>query len=128
MSRNSVLVLLVCLGLFGAWRHFHSNSQSAPDSIETMSADESSKHAVLVYGRDNCSYTQKTLAALRPNNVPVTYINIDYVDANDSFHEKFDGTTLAGDRGYALPVVEVAGRASMRPALGTVMRQFRNSQ
>lgn len=129
MSRNSVLVLMVCLALFGAWRHFHSNSQSASDSMKiAASSARSTEGTVVVYGRDNCTYTQKALAALQSNNVPVTYINIDYVDANDAFHEKFDGTALAGDRGYALPVVEVAGRASMRPDPGTVIRQFRSSQ
>ncbi|NZA25820.1 hypothetical protein H0E84_05445 [Luteimonas sp. SJ-92] len=80
---------------------------------------------VVVYGRDNCGYTRRTLASLRASNVPVTYVDIDYPDASGFFHDKFDGTSLAGERGYALPVVEVAGRASMRPDPEIVARQFR---
>lgn len=123
MSRNFVLILLVCLGLFGAWQHFRDKSRQNAEVGAAISP--SADGAVLVYGRDNCSYTQKTLAYLRSSKIPVTYVDIDYADASRAFHEKFDSTDLADDRGYALPIVEVAGRASMRPDPGDVVLQFR---
>lgn len=127
MSRNSVLVLLLCLGMFGAWQHFSgSTPQASQGSVGALSP--SSSGTVVVYGRDNCSYTQRMLAYLRSNNVPVTYVNIDYTDASNAFHSKFDGTNLAGDRGYALPVVEISGRASTRPDPIDVAHQFRRTQ
>lgn len=128
MSRNAFLTAMALLGAFGAWQHFRGKTEQAaqgPGEASVLTAP-SSKTAVLVYGRDNCAYTQRTLASLRTNDIPVTYINIDYVDANRLFHEKFDGTSLAGDRGYALPVVELAGHVSMRPDPDTVARQFRS--
>ena len=81
---------------------------------------------MLVYGRDSCAYTRQTLASLRDNEIPVTYINIDYADANKDFHEKFGKTGLDGGRGYALPVVDLAGQYSMRPNPDGVARQFRS--
>lgn len=120
-----LLIAVVCLALFGAWRHF---LKPEPEAIQTATGDPLSADAVVVYGRDNCAYTRNTLAALRSGNVPVRYVNIDYADASDAFHEKYDGTGLAGSRGYALPVVEVAGRASMRPDPDAVVRQFRSAQ
>ncbi len=129
MSRNSVLILLICIALFGAWRHFRGDTQQAlQSSTDALPLDASSSGTVVVYGRDSCAHTQNTLASLRSNNVPVTYVNIDYASANDAFHEKFDGTGLSGDRGYALPVVEVAGRASMRPDPEMVAKQFMSAQ
>ena len=88
----------------------------------------STNGSVVVYGRDSCSYTQKTLASLHSSNVPVTYVNIDYADAYDAFHKRFDDTNLAGDQGYALPVVELAGRATMRPDPTDVVHRFRRTR
>lgn len=130
MSRNFILVLMFCLASFGAWRHFHGNAQqvSSQSSMEASSPGTSPGGTVVVYGRDNCIYTRKTLAALQANGVPVTYVNIDYTDAYNAFHDKFDGTGLAGERGYALPVVELAGHASMRPDPEVVAQQFIRTQ
>ncbi|WP_368561622.1 hypothetical protein [Pseudoxanthomonas sp. UTMC 1351] len=130
MSRNFILVLMLCLASFGAWRHFKGDAQqvSSQASTEASSLGSSSEGTVVVYGRDNCSYTRKTLAALQANGVPVTYVNIDYTSAYNAFHDKFDGTGLAGERGYALPVVELAGRASMRPDPEAVAREFIRTQ
>lgn len=125
MSRNLILFLMLCLASFGAWRHFRGTAQQI-SSQGSMAA--SSEGTVVVYGRDSCVYTRKTLAALQANGVPVTYVNIDYTDAYNAFHEKFDGTDLAGERGYALPVVELAGRASMRPDPEAVALQFTRTQ
>ncbi len=127
MSRNVVLTAMALLGIFGAWQHFSGKIEQAsqgPGKASVLTA--SSKGAVLVYGRDNCTYTQRTLASLRAKDIPVMYINIDYADASRTFHEKFDGTSLAGDRGYALPVVELDGNVSMRPNPDTVASQFRS--
>lgn len=54
---------------------------------------------------------------------------IEHTDAHDAFHRKLDGTGLADENGtYALPIVELAGRASMRPNPDTVADQFRDTQ
>lgn len=128
MSRNTVLVLMLVLGLFGAWRHFKAAPAQTPaDSPASASSQltESMQSAVVVYGRDGCGYTRNMIGFLQAANVPHAYINIDYADAYDAFHDRFDNTGLAGERGYALPVVEVAGRASMRPDPDTVISAYR---
>lgn len=122
MSRNTVLIAAALLAAFGAWKHFSGKPGQASRTGEGVVLAASSKDAVLVYGRDSCAYTRSTLASLRSNGVPVEYIDINDAEANRAFHERFGGTGLAGERGYALPVVEFAGRVSMRPSPDAVAR------
>jgi glutaredoxin len=125
MSGKTLLICLLLLASFGAWKHFKrpaslsSNSMtSAPTTAGTM------QNAVVVYGRDRCGYTRKMLSALQASGIPVDYRNIDRSSDYEAFHDRFDGTGLAGEKGYALPVVELNGRASMRPSPGSVAAEY----
>ncbi|MEO7862487.1 MAG: hypothetical protein ABIU05_19045 [Nitrospirales bacterium] len=130
MSRNLILVLMLLAGSFGAWRHFHGETQrfflSAAET--TTSKNNPSSKQIVVYGRDSCAYTQRTLVSLRSKDIPVTYVNIDNAEASAAFHKKFDNTELADNRGYALPVIEFAGSVGMRPDPDAVAQQFRRTQ
>lgn len=127
MSRNGLLLVTGILVAWGAWNHF--TRETAGDdrpSVGSVAIAASPADAVLVYGRDRCGYTRSTLASLRESGVPVVYRNLDQPGVNEEFHARFGPTGLGGNRGYALPVVEVAGRASMRPDPVEVARRFRN--
>ncbi len=124
MSRT-FLVLVSILVALGAGHHAWKWAKaSVRASVMETAIAESSRNTVLVYGRDGCGYTRQMLASLRSRNIPVTYIDLDRADMSSAFHERFDGTGLAGQRGYALPVVEVDGEVSMRPSPDVVAYHF----
>lgn len=124
MSRTFLILvsILVALGAgHHAWKRIKAHLEA---SMMDAAIVESSRNSVLVYGRDGCGYTRQMLASLQGRNIPVTYVDLDLPHASSAFHERFDGTGLAGPRGYALPVVEVDGEVSMRPTPDVVAYHF----
>jgi glutaredoxin len=128
MSGKTLLICLLLLASFGAWKHFKRPNSSPGGSLTTIADTRrmagSMQDAVVVYGRDSCGYTRRMLNALQDSGIPVDYRNIDRSSDYQAFHDKYDGTGLAGERGYALPVVELDGRASMRPSPDAVATEY----
>jgi glutaredoxin len=128
MSGKTLLICLLLLASFGAWKHFKRPNSLPDGSMTTIAGTQriagSMQDAVVVYGRDNCGYTRRMLSALQDGGIPVDYRNIDRSSDTQAFHDKYDGTGLAGGRGYALPVVEFDGRARMRPSPEAVATEY----
>jgi hypothetical protein len=58
----------------------------------------------------------------------MVYRDIDDPAIQAEFQQRFAGKGLAGDRGFALPIVEVNGHASSRPDPTGLLSDFRISQ
>ena len=125
MSFKSLfLLMLLTFGGGLLWR-VHENREEA---ARLAAAPPSSKGQILVYGRDSCGYTTRTLEALRAAGVPMACRDIDDPAIQAEFQARFAAMDPADDRGFALPVVEFNGRASERPDPDGLLSDFRISQ
>lgn len=124
MSRTFLVLVAVLVALGGGHHAYKRIKAGLESSMMETAIVASSRNTVVVYGRDGCGYTRQMLASLRNRNIPVTYVDLDLAHASSAFHERFDGTGLAGPLGYALPVVEVDGEVSMRPTPDVVAYHF----
>ena len=125
MSGKAIVFLLLVVAAIGGWRAY--GEYAAQAEAETVTLPDG-KGTVVVYGRDSCSYTQRTLAFLKDNNVPTTYVDIDAPGINPLFQERFADASFITDKGYPLPVVEINGHASARPDPSGLLTDFRISQ
>lgn len=78
---------------------------------------------VVVYGRDNCSYTSKLRRYLTERGVPFHYRVVDEKPAADDLHERMNRAGISTRR-YNLPVVDVSGVISVRPDPASVVRDY----
>jgi glutaredoxin len=132
MSRNLAIVVVLAFCAFGAWEHFGGQLPSVRSGSEAADIQDgmqgvqmaSAARSIVVYGQDTCSYTQHMRDSLSAANVSFTYVNIDEPANRDILYNKFHGTGLARGGLYLLPVVEVGGRASMRPSPDSVIRVY----
>ena len=124
MSKGFVVLVLVLAG-FGAWRHFSASSAEA--ATEEVAVLPDGKGTVMVFGRDGCAHTTRTLAFLRENAVPTTYIDIDDPAMQAAFQDRFRNTPV-NQGGYRLPIVEINGHPSARPDPSGLLSDFRISQ
>ena len=125
MSLSRIVFLLIVLAIGSALRHFAGPGE--PEQAEVAALPEG-RGTVVVYGRDGCSYTQRTLAALRADGIPTTYLDLDDPEIDAAFQDKFEGSGLVTERGYPLPIVEIDGHASARPDPSSIAMDFRISQ
>jgi len=58
--------------------------------------------------------------------VPIRFHNIDYPHTQAAFQDRFAGSGLATSRGYALPIIAVAGQALARPQPSSVVYAYRH--
>jgi hypothetical protein len=125
MSLSRIVFLLIVLAIGLALRQFAGPGEPAQADVAAM---PEGRGTVVVYGRDGCSYTQSTLAALRADGIPTTYLDLDDPDIDAAFQDKFDGSGLVTERGYPLPIVEIDGHASARPDPASIAMDFWISQ
>jgi hypothetical protein len=143
---NRTLVLLVVLGVAGGVWHFHKQSKAVDQSADAaamspvsaplapaMDAPASSAtrgvaggNPVDVYGRTGCGYTRKMIAELERTGIPMRFHDIDYPQTRAAFQERFADSGLATSRGYALPVIAVAGQELARPQPSSVIYAYRH--
>jgi glutaredoxin len=125
VSRNTVLLFIVVFCALGAWEHFGGGPPHGRSTRAAQAQAVSAASRIVVYGQESCGYTSNMRASLSAANVPFTYVNIDAAGNQDVLYDKFHGTGLARGGLYLLPVVEVAGQASMRPDPDSVIRAYR---
>ena len=123
---KAFVVLVLALAAFGAWRHF-GNASAQAASADEVAVLPDGKGTVMVFGRDGCGYTTRTLAFLKENNVPTTYIDIDDPAMQAAFQDRFRESSV-NQGGYHLPIVEINGHASSRPDPSGLLSDFRISQ
>jgi glutaredoxin len=129
MSRP-VVVLVLALAAFGGWRHFaaaDADTDADAPSADAVAVLPDGRGTVMVFGRDGCGYTRRTLEFLKENAVPTTYIDIDDPAMQAAFQDRFRESPV-NQGGYRLPIVEINGHASARPDPSGLLSDFRISQ
>lgn len=107
--------LLIILLLFGAWKTIpYSVSKTEPLYDEPY---------VVVYGRNSCGFTQKTLKDLKAAGIAYEYKLVDKQPIADVLHSRMDNSGLDISR-YNLPVVDVNNNLSIRPEFNEVIKTY----
>ena len=117
---KSLLILLIVIG--GAYQGW---STLSPSFSQTEPLYE--KPYIVVYGRETCGFTQKTLNDLDAANIPYEYEIIDKIMVADLIHSRM---SVAGidTRRYNLPVVDVNNNISIRPKTSTIISEYQSSE
>jgi len=81
---------------------------------------------VVVYGRDSCGYTQKTLRELDRAGIPFAYEIVDDKETAQLLHTRME---IAGidTSYYNLPVVDVNNHISIRPTSEEIIETYNGS-
>lgn len=111
MKKIIILVLLIAACHKG-WNDYRAN-KVAPEFNEPY---------LMVYGRDSCSVTQKTISELNKAGVIFHYQNIDNAEIADKLHSKMGSAGLT-TRYYLLPVVDINNTISVRPNNAQLIHQ-----
>jgi glutaredoxin len=69
---------------------------------------------IIVYGRDSCGFTQKTIQELRQAGIKFKYMSVDDKPVADVLHSRMKSVGLNTSR-YYLPVVDVNNSIRIRP-------------
>lgn len=81
---------------------------------------------VVVYGRDTCGITKRTLAGLSRAGVPYEYRSVDSPGVGDELHPRMQASGI-DTRRYGLPVVDVSSTIRVRPQVDTIADEYRRS-
>lgn len=69
---------------------------------------------LVIYGRDNCGFTQHTIKELKKAHIPFEYHNVDDKSVADILHSRMASMGL-DTRHYLLPVVDLNNSFTIRP-------------
>ncbi len=125
---NRILWMLLLLGVAGGAAQMYTRYNAEQELLQAA-ADAKvlpDRNVIDVYGRPGCAYTSGMLADLEQAGVPIRFHNIDYPYKQAAFQERFAGSGLATERGYALPIIAVAGQQLARPQSSSVLYAYRN--
>ena len=81
---------------------------------------------VVVYGRNTCGHTQKTIKELKKAGIPFEYQIVDDKSVADLLHARMQDSGI-DTRRYNLPVVDVSNDISIRPATAVILDAYDNS-
>jgi glutaredoxin len=91
-------------------------------SLPVPARDGAAAPRVVVYGRDSCGYTRSTVVALDVASVPFRYLRTTDPAVRRTLFAKMDAAGIP-DGPFKLPVVEIDGTLSMRPAVEDMLEQ-----
>lgn len=125
---NRTFGLLVLLGVAGGAVHMYKRHDVAQQQEQAAAAARvlPDRSVIDVYGRPGCAYTRRMLTELEQAQVPIRFHNIDYPQIQAAFQDRFAGSGLATARGYALPIVAVAGQQLARPQPSSVVYAYQH--
>jgi len=91
-------------------------------TLPVLARDGATAPRVIVYGRDSCGYTRSTVVALDVASVPFRYLRTTDPEVRRTLFAKMDAAGIP-DGPFKLPVVEIDGTLSMRPAVDDMLEQ-----
>lgn len=81
---------------------------------------------VVVYGRNTCGHTQKTLKDLKKAGIPFDYQVVDDMSVASALHSRMENSGI-DTRRYNLPVVDVNNNFSIRPTTRSILEAYDES-
>lgn len=116
---KKVLILLILIGTgYQGWNKL-SPAFTKPEPLY----DEP---YIIVYGRNACGHTQKTLKELKKAGITFEYQIVDEKSVADLLHGRMESSGI-DTRRYNLPVVDVSNNFSIRPTTISILEAYDNS-
>lgn len=110
--KNIIILAIFAFGAFQLWTKWGNSV--------TPSFDEP---YIAVYGRNACGVTQRMLKDLSAANIQYHYYSVDDQQVADDLHARMESSGISTRR-YNLPVVDVSGDISVRPASNRVIAEY----
>jgi len=116
---KKILILLVLIGVgYQGW------NKISPLIIKTEPLYD--EPYVVVYGRNSCGHTQKTLNELKKAGITFEYQIVDDKTVANLLHSRMESSGI-DTRRYNLPVVDVSNNFSIRPSIRSILDGYDNS-
>ena len=112
--KNLLIIAIVVSLSFLAWQKFSSDNQ-----IEAL-YDEP---YIVVYGKENCGWTQKYLNDLRRDGIDPIFESVNNREISDELYDRMKKAGLKTRR-YNLPVIDVNGHILIRPEFSTILSEY----
>ncbi len=116
MKKLFILILVIGAGQFAWKKYSHEFTRTDPLYTEPY---------VVVYGRNSCGFTRKTMKDLKQAGITYIYKSVDDRAEADILHSRMEESGLEIRR-YNLPVVDVNNNISVRPDSSSIVTQYRN--
>jgi len=113
-------IIILIFIVLGAYQHWNSIPQSTTPNKPLYETPY-----VVVYGRNSCGFTQKTLQDLKKAGVPYKYEIVDEKSVADLLHNHMRQSGI-DTRKYNLPVVDVSNHLSVRPKISDIIETYKN--
>ena len=79
---------------------------------------------VVVYGRNSCGFTQRTIDDLKAAGIPFEYQIVDDKSVANLLHSRMQQSGI-DTRRYNLPVIDVSNHLSVRPETSSIIDRKR---
>jgi len=118
IMKKILLVILAVVAGYQIWgRYIHTPPKNGP--LYELPY-------VVVYGRDSCGYTQKTLRELSNAEIPFEYKIVDDKVVANELHTRMEASDI-DTRFYYLPVVDVNNRITIRPSTDGIIEAYEST-
>ena len=112
---KNIILLLIVLGGYQYWHSMPQTTTAVKPLYE--------RPYVVVYGRDSCGFTQRTLQGLKKSGIPYKYEIVDQQSVADLLHNHMRQAGIDTHR-YNLPVVDVSSHFSVRPEISNIIEAY----
>lgn len=117
--KKIILVMLAALAGYQLWGQYMTPAESNEPQYEMP--------YVVVYGRDSCGYTQKTLRELLQADIPFDYRIVDDKQVASELHKRMEISGI-DTRLYNLPVIDVNNQIAIRPSTEEIIDSYQGSR
>ena len=110
--KKLIILAVLAFGAYQVWVKYGDSVQPIYD-----------EPYIAVYGRDSCGFTQRTLSEIRASGANYHYFSVDDRNVADTLHARMESAGISTRR-YNLPVVDVNGDISVRPAVSEALSKY----
>jgi len=113
--------IVIFLALIGAGYQGWNTMSRPSENFEPLHEEP----YIVVYGRNSCGFTQRTIKDLKAAGIPFEYRTVDDKKVANLLHSRMQ---LSGidTRRYNLPVIDVSNHLSVRPESSSIIEAFNN--
>lgn len=113
---KKIIILLILAGAgYQAWDKF------SPEF--TREGPLYDKPYVVVYGRNSCGFTQRTMKELKKSGIPFEYKIVDDKSVAEELHSRMNNAGI-DTRLYNLPVIDANNNFSIRPTTASILKDY----